>query len=167
MTRETYLVRHGAYHRDGPRELRGTLTESGIEQAREAGQTLKAWLLGNGAVILSSDAPRALQTAQIIGAELGVEAQASKIMRLAGENPEQVPSLRAVLIKAMEKLGINPNGSHSLVVVNHEPLLATATDRDSVAHGEVIDYTHGNWHNPACQDGGSAWKNTLHEHGLA
>lgn len=73
MTSTWYLARHGEteWNRDGRMQgrLGGPLTEKGYAQARLLGQTAKAMGVTH---IVASPLPRALETAQIVGAAAGV-----------------------------------------------------------------------------------------------
>jgi phosphohistidine phosphatase len=97
-----WLLRH-AEAADGVPDDERPLTERGIRQAEAAGRALEA--LGDGIdVCLSSPKLRALQTAQLACAPLGVEVTIDR--RLAGE-PFDVDELTA--------------GLHNVLLVGHDP----------------------------------------------
>lgn len=137
-----YLVRHGSY--TGPPQR---LTEKGKEQSRLAGKHLSSAGIKIGATLLSSDAPRALQTAAIIASIIGTEVVPSKRINIIGNDPYGVEYLDEMLEAALAEAGRDTSGGN-LVVVTHEPLLAIVAPRVAIANGKVVEYQPETWQNP-------------------
>lgn len=139
-----FLVRHG-------RHLRPTeeLTKDGIEQSEAAGRQLLEMGVGAGAVLLSSDAPRALQTSGIIASFFkGLVVTQSARMRIIGNKPDGVKSLDAMLDAALAETGVVHEGGGSLVVVTHQPLIDIAAGgSEHIENGQVVPYEQNSWNN--------------------
>ena len=139
-----YLVRHG---KDG---YDGNLTPEGIEQSEYARDTLLEVGLGTKALLLSSNAPRALQTAGIIGLGLDTLVHPSQRINTAGSKARIVQNLDTYLEETLRRLGLTMSDGQSLVVVTHAPLIAVAKgldifDSGQVMNGEVVEYEPGSW----------------------
>lgn len=144
---ELYLVRHGEYGRD--HNLNAMGREVHAPSARDNLVNLRG--LGSNAVLLSSDAPRAAQTAEIIGEGLGVKPVMSALVNEAGNSAWLVSDLDAVIEEALDLAGVEINEeSQDLVVVTHAPMLAVARGVDSrdIRYGEVLAYARNSWNNP-------------------
>lgn len=137
-----YLVRHGSYSHS-PQEL----TIEGKAQSEKAGQELVAAGVRPEATLISSDAPRALQTSAIIASIVETTVVPSQQINLIGNYPESVESLDEMLEAALTEADVTPAGE-SLVVVTHQPLLEIATFGALIANGQVIEYLPQTWHNP-------------------
>lgn len=139
-----YLVRHGAYMH--PEKL----TPTGLAQAEQAGDELLALGIGASALVLSSDAPRALQTAERIAAKLGVEKVfGTQFLGVAGLKPECAPTIEAVIEAALHENGLTPPADgQGLVAVTHQPLLSAVTGDQTYRNGQVTAYEVGSWQNP-------------------
>jgi phosphohistidine phosphatase SixA len=140
-----YLVRHGMAEQ-------GILTAEGRRQAESARDELLRKGLGASALILSSNAPKALRTAEVIAAGLGVaEVLPSPNIKTAGNDPEVVASLDWVLAADLALHGIEGN-ANDLVVVTHMPLISQARFGDIykvTKNGEVWEYPTASWANPS------------------
>ena len=142
-----YLVRHGSYNDDDD-ALNTVGRESHAPQAKNQ---LIARGVGAGCILLSSDARRAAETAQIIGEGLGVEPVLSPVINEAGNHAWSVKDLDAVVEQALSEAGVVLDGtSQDLVVVTHAPMLAIARGVASkdIGYGEVLAYTRNSWNNP-------------------
>jgi phosphohistidine phosphatase SixA len=136
-----HLVRHGHY--DGNPEQ---ITEKGISQSEEAAQVLASRELGSVAILLSSDAPRALQTAKIISERLSIEVMPSRRLNIVGNNSDGVASLGVVIEAALAE-NDSPAYGESLIIVAHEPLIRCTNLGAPVANGQVVTYEDGMWLN--------------------
>jgi phosphohistidine phosphatase SixA len=138
-----FLVRHGRHLHST-----GNLTEDGKAQSENAAQELLKMGVGAGAVLLSSDAPRALQTSGIIASLFkGLKVMPSARMRIIGNEPDGVESLDVMLEAALSEADARNDGGGSLVVVTHKPLIEIATGGDYVDNGQVVPYKQGSWDN--------------------
>lgn len=141
-----YLVRHGSY------DATGSLDAAGREiHAPRARNELINRGLGTSAVLLSSDQPRAVETAQIIGTGLGIELALSNIINRTGNRPWYLRDLDAVIEEALNEAGVAiDGGSQELIVVTHAPMLAIARGVESkdIRYGEVLEYLRNSWNNP-------------------
>lgn len=86
MRQPVYLVRHGQSEWNVLRLTQGqtphpALTALGREQAAEAAETVAADLAGRRARLVTSDLVRAVETARIIGARLGLEPELDARLR--------------------------------------------------------------------------------------
>lgn len=151
MSKESFfLVRHGRSMRG--RSMEDELTPEGIQQARKAGGELLAKGLGASALILSSTAPRAIQTANIIGEELHTSVLQSTRIRLGGLEPQAIKDLDKWVNKALAEAKVPTDSDRPLVLVTHAPLIAIAkglhpSEADEVDHGEIFEYHVGSWVN--------------------
>lgn len=142
--KETLFVRHGEYNRKPE-----VLTPRGKLQAEEAAAVIVARELGPRAVLLSSDAPRALETAGIIGRVSDTSVVASKRINILGNDPDGLKSTEdweAMLHQALVESGAETEGD-GLIIVAHQPLLEVVTGDKYVANGEVVSYDPTAWHN--------------------
>lgn len=145
--KEFYLVRHGNYD-----WTTGGLDAVGrIVDAPKASRHLVDRGLGTRAVLLSSDARRAAETAKIIGDTLGTEPVLSPTINQAGNEARDVHDLDAVIERALQEEGVEIDGTEQdLVVVTHAPMLAIARRVSSmeIGYGEVFTYQRNTWNNP-------------------
>ena len=117
-----YIVRHGKSGFDAPTDRQRTLTGRGRRQAGYLGKRLAA-LDDPPAVIVTSEYPRALETAQIIAEALGLEPVVDD--RLICETPasravELICELAARKLDAC-LVGHNPQLSHLVSVLAGGP----------------------------------------------
>lgn len=146
----TYLVRHGSYNENG-----GGLDAAGREASERARDSLLKCGLGDRALVLCSDAPRAVETARIIAAGICATVAESKRVRIGGTDYiSAVENLDDWLARSMSDAGQTLAQDQTLVVVTHAPMIAIAKglyDSDyskAVGFGEVYPYIHGSWQNP-------------------
>jgi phosphohistidine phosphatase SixA len=147
MTEVAYLLRHGDYERDYRGER---LTQLGREQSQQARDDLVARKLGGRAYLLSSDAPRALETAAIIGEGLRVDVLPSPRVRRAGEFASKViGSLGKFLSESLTiDAGIDAEPNTSFVVVTHAPLIAQIVQQpvpNKIEKGRIFEI-FTDWH---------------------
>ena len=103
-----WLLRHGDATNDAPDDASRPLTENGERQARAAGAALAA--LGEGIdVCLTSPKLRALQTARLACAALGLEPEVDESLRGGDFDPAAVAA-----------------GRGDVLLVGHEPDLSRA-----------------------------------------
>lgn len=69
------ILRHGSYS-----ESSGLLNSSGQEQMRTIAQKLKPVINGGTVRIITSTAPRAIHSSEILGGELGVKAEPHEVL---------------------------------------------------------------------------------------
>lgn len=140
-----YLVRHGDYDKYGDLSVRGREVDAVAARDR-----LILAGLGGGAVLLSSDAPRAIQTARVIGAGLGVEPKPSRTINTQGNHAWNVRDLDVVVEEALREVGVDVDPDDNLVVVTHAPMVAIAQRvlMSEVDYGAVFHYERGSWSNP-------------------
>ncbi len=143
---ETYLVRHGDYE-----SRTGRLNQDGIAHSEAALGELVAHGLGKTTLVLSSNAPRALDTAGVIAAGLGVEVVPSKRIKAGGNEALAIKSLDDWIMRALEEANTE-RGSGPLVIVAHEPLLRIAAyktlkNSPRIPYGHVQPYILGSWVN--------------------
>jgi serine/threonine-protein phosphatase PGAM5 len=138
-TRTLYLIRHGVYDDDDPRdpEVGKALTEQGREQARLTGARL-AQLPKPIDVLYASTMTRARQTAEIIGAALGGRQAVP-----APEIKECTPPTRREDIMARERPGA-PDSCRQVLDGAWARFFRPTSGPDStmalVCHGNVIRY---------------------------
>lgn len=145
-TGEFYLVRHGNYDHES-----GCLNAEGRSiHAPSARDRLLARGLGANTILLSSDAPRAAETAEIIGYGIGAKPILSSVINEAGNDAWSVSDLDAVVDRALLEVDIADDATQDLVVVTHAPMLAIARGVESydIDFGEVLAYQRGSWNNP-------------------
>lgn len=116
MSTPHHLVRHGEYGYLTFDEDLG-LTEAGQRTAELAGRELLAKQLGQEALILSSDATRAHQTAEILSTTLGEPYTLSHRINIGGNNPEVIEDLDNYLKEALIDQGTDPTSISSLEVM--------------------------------------------------
>ncbi len=147
MTGTIQLTRHGKYE-DQPEAL----TQEGRLQSMEAVTELSRRGLGASAIILTSNAPRAIETATIIANGLRASRLIeSRLIRDAGETISMVRSFDGVLEAALGIHDLDPATIGDLVVVTHMPLISLVNHGDPheiTEHGEVVEYVPGTWSNP-------------------
>ena len=138
-TRTLYLIRHGAYDEEDPRdpEVGRALTERGREQARLTGARL-AQLPTPLDAFYASPMTRARQTGEIIGAALGGRAP-----MLVAEIKECTPPTVRADIMARERPGA-PDSCRQTLDTAWDRFFRPTAGRDStvalVCHGNVIRY---------------------------
>ena len=147
MTETVFLVRHGAYR------IGAGLSAEGIEDATRAKDQLLAKNLGGNAMVLSSTAPRAIETAEIIADGLMAGIVPSLRIKEGGNGPQAIQDLDAWIGLAFDEAKLSTPDDKRLVIVTHAPMVAIAkglhaTDTSSVGYGEVYEYTPGSWSNP-------------------
>jgi broad specificity phosphatase PhoE len=130
--RVLHWIRHGQYNTQDVKVshlLEGDLTERGRQQARQAGQALKHWPISR---IYTSDLLRAVQTAEILGSEMG-GLPIRRDPRMRECVPTRIPGTRippSVHVEAQESLqGILAHYFRPVRVTRHELF---------VAHGNLI-----------------------------
>lgn len=136
-----FLARHGEYA-DRPEQL----TVAGVEQATRAAHDLADQQF-ESAIVLSSTAPRAMETAKVFAQKLGTVVVPSVRMNVISNFANGVESLDAALDQALEEAGAATKGD-ALIVVAHQPLLKIASFGGHIAYGAVIQYQAGTWENP-------------------
>lgn len=142
--RTLYLVRHGAYDIDDPRDEavgRGLLP-LGVAQARVTGDRLRGLPFPIDA-ISASPLTRARQTAEVIAAELGGVGRTASRLAIDPDLAECTPPTRRADIMANEKpedLAACSEQLERLAPRLFAPLPAGTSDRHElvVAHGNVI-----------------------------
>lgn len=145
MNRPIFFVRHGRYRLE-------ELTEEGRNQSVEARETLLGNGVGRSALLLSSNAPRAVQTADILHEAIGERVIQSELIALAGFAPDAIEDLDSLLTEALESEGQSLEDHYGLVVVTHAPLVAAVKGprvrEEHIKYGEVVPYTIGSWEMP-------------------
>ena len=136
------LVRHGDYDTQPDEQL----SAGGKEDSWAAREELIRRGIGSGAVLLSSTAPRALQTASIIGEGLSADVMPSKRIEIIGNYPEGITSFDEELAMALAEADAATAGG-ALVVVTHAPLISHVA-QTPVGYGEIYPYELGTWDNP-------------------
>ena len=122
MAELAFLLRHGDYESNYQGE---SLTSLGREQSEQARDDLIARELGGKAYVLSSDARRAMETAEIIGEGLGVDVIASPQIRRGSSHRCVVDHLGSFLAGSLRlDGGIEPEPDRPFVAVVHAPLIA-------------------------------------------
>ncbi len=151
MAEKIFLVRHGEYSQT-TRGLTGLGREVHAPQAR---QRLLARGIGEGALILSSAALRAMQTAEIIAEGLPhPNVVSSDLIEDGGNDARHVKDLDDLLARAVAEAQVAVPETGSLVVVTHAPMLAIASglhgfgDSRKISYGQVMEYEPGSWQNP-------------------
>jgi len=138
----TYFVRHGRYSPNT-----GSLNKDGNNDAATAGQLLYGKGVKSNAVILSSTAPRATETADIIQHTLEAPAvYKSELIEVTGLHPRSIRSMRRIIDLALRHEGITLD-DRQLVIVTHEPVMLAMSDRERVRNGEVIPCNIDAWVN--------------------
>jgi predicted AlkP superfamily pyrophosphatase or phosphodiesterase/broad specificity phosphatase PhoE len=142
--RTLYLVRHGAYDRDDPRDERvgQGLLPIGVAQARLAGDRLRGLPFAFDAIV-ASPMTRARETASVIAAELGESRPSTPAIAIDPDLAECTPPTRRADIMAQEKpedLAACSAQLERLAPRLLAPLAAGSGARHElvVAHGNVI-----------------------------
>src|SRR5262245_52218623 len=150
LTVPTFLVRHGQYDRST-----GLLTDEGRIDMERAYKSLVRHAVGERALILCSNAPRAIQSADELAKHLStVEPLQDGELQQHGNFPIRLASLDGLLEQIVERGGIDLGNHDSLVVVTHAPLVSLATTHnlrakpDDVPYGAVYPYEPGSWIEP-------------------
>jgi phosphohistidine phosphatase SixA len=128
-----YFVRHGRYS-----SVTGSLNKDGNNDAATAGQLLYGKGVRSDAIILSSAAPRAVETAEII--QYSLEAPAvykSELIEATGLHPRSIRSLRRIIDLALAYEGVELD-DRQLVVVTHEPVMLALSNKERIRNGEVL-----------------------------
>ncbi len=98
--------------------------------------------------LLSSAAPRALQSADIVGEALGVSPVASQLIQKMGEMPLLLETgFPELVARAMYEVGTEYNPDLPLAVVTHLPLVAcVAGDPEGdLPYGAFYEYSPDLW----------------------
>ena len=145
-----FLVRHGRYDYSTKE-----LTKAGREiDAPAALNDLLLKGLGQGALILSSSARRALQTAEVIAEGLSSEVISSEMIEAGGSDVWGVRDLDEYIGRALSQGNAELQEDGELVVVTHAPMVAAAMGMhgsdaaDLIRYGQVVEYQTGTWTNP-------------------
>jgi phosphohistidine phosphatase SixA len=147
---DIFVVRHGAYSRPESGE---ELTTTGRMQAESAGYGLQAVSPNARWQLVSSDEPRAAQTAEIIGRIVNATPILSRLIARAGDYVEDAAAFETRIRTALEEGG-EPYDEHSpLAVVGHLPLLACVAGdpRAEIGNGEMVQYTPEMWDGSAAE----------------
>lgn len=153
MNTPQYLVRHGNYEISSH-----NLTAEGRTQSEKGRDDLLSRGIGGKALLLSSDAKRTIQTAEIIAEGLGVDIHPSTRINRAGNSVGVVSDLDEFLATTLERMGLDLDEDRPLVVVTHAPMIAISEGinvRDCnslVSYGGVYEYAPGSWSNPEYRD---------------
>lgn len=145
MSKPFYLVREVNWW-DGP-------TLASIDQARKARLAL-AGVLGEGAIILSSDANPALYLAEKLAEYGGGTVYSSNRIREGGRRPYGIRSLYPFVQTALAEAGVQMEATTDeevdppIIVVTHQPLMSLVAGR-LTGWGEVIAYQPDTWQNTA------------------
>lgn len=149
------LVRHGHDNHET-----GELSGAGIDHAKNALLRLKSKNIGRHALILTSRATRARQTAGLLSVWLscGLMTGSTEFTRY-GSLPAGLESLDSLLGAELAAHNIDTKEIEGLVVVTHAPLIAAAQgfgpsmNYDIAApYGSVTEYVPGTWVDPAKQN---------------
>lgn len=142
-----FAVRHGEYD-DMPYGSRSPLTLRGIEQSRRAGERIAE----QQALIISSAATRALQTAEIIRQTMGVTEGVgeSTLLEEAGNARHCVSDINRLIRASLMEAGLVWNRDRTLVIVSHMPFVNSAragggVGEADVAFGEVVEIDMEAW----------------------
>lgn len=143
MPDQIILIRHGESEKDKNNPLR-QLTENGKKQIANAGAVLKNLMDTPDAEIISTTAPRAVQSAQILAQKLGVPFK-KRFANLRVENielisanpdnltfkyfsafeagvlPKRVPSPRAIVRRFLK--AVDTSNARILIIVGHSGAL--------------------------------------------
>ena len=124
-----YLMRHGLAARrpDGPPDAERPLTSKGVRRTRRAGRGLKALGVAPEALV-SSPLLRAVQTAEIVAAELGLDKD--RIRKSKALGPEEDPEKALGEVKAIEAAAV--------LVVGHSPHLDRMLSRSLGAGNATV-----------------------------
>lgn len=139
-------LRHAKYYADT-----GSLTPEGVESAQAAGRALQHQLVGERAVLLSSTAPRAVETAERIARVLGgAKVMLSESIYHGGEHPDTIASTDAYLADGLAEAGMIPDGQTDLIVVTHGPLISEikGISLGRIGHARPMPLPQGAWTNP-------------------
>lgn len=140
-----FLVRHGDYDPNT-----GNLTPEGMVQSVQAAERLVKQGLGSLALILSSSAPRAEQTAHILLDELNTRIIFSDELNTVGNRPQNLDSLDDLLKQELDKNDTALAPGQDLVVVTHAPMINQVIDPHNqgglrAQNGGVYQYEPGSW----------------------
>jgi hypothetical protein len=142
----TFLVRYGAN-----RMRDDTLTPNGLAQSERARDVLLSEGLGHLSLVLTAGGPPAIHTARIIRDGLGATLIESPVIAHAGNDPEDVADLDALLEEVVGAAEVDVDRVDGLVVVTRAQLIAAAQGippeeaKDAVPYGTVYQYEAGTW----------------------
>jgi len=146
-----FMIRHGQPGRETPLSEHGELQAQGAAEELVRVHGVEG---GESTTVLSSNVPRALRTAEIIGEEIGSLVLPSVAIARIGFSSSLVGSLDEHLSGALDEAEHDADGLNDLVVVAHEPIvasvasLATEDEMHFVGHCEIFEYEPGTWRNP-------------------
>jgi broad specificity phosphatase PhoE len=89
-----------------------TLTDNGLRTFRALSEKLRDHVAGFGVLLMTSDAPRALACAQIIGSELGVGFEARREFFSDASNPPDLQRAHELIVEREKDVDV-------VVVVTH------------------------------------------------
>lgn len=147
---DIFVIRHGAYSRPRSGE---ELTQVGRMQAESAGYGLQALSPNARWQLVSSDEPRAAQTAEIIGRIVDATPILSRLIARAGDYNEDAAAFEARIKAALEEGGETYDEHSPLAVVGHLPLMACVVGdpRAEIGNGETLRYTPELWDGSAAE----------------
>lgn len=147
-----YLIRHGAYRRDGMSWRDERLTDPGKAQAEAAAKRLQelspdtdTWQL------LTSSAPRAVETAGIIGGLICATPVVSRSVERAGSAPHIITTNLVDFVgEAFRQAGSDYDEDTPAIVVAHLPLVACVfgDPEADIENGAVVEYDPAAWRLP-------------------
>jgi broad specificity phosphatase PhoE len=113
-----FIARHGAYY------LNGHLNKIGEEQIEALGRAMKKILNGDSVYIISSTAPRALDSSKILARHLKPEAQIEEISCLwyAADSRHYDPVRDLDLNEIYKIVGERKDRADALILMAHEEL---------------------------------------------
>jgi phosphohistidine phosphatase SixA len=134
-----FLVRHAeAFMESG---LVEHLTPEGIIQAEQARDQLIESGLDQNTLVLSSTAPRAVETAEIIAEGLGAGVETAVTIRRIGEAPgDRSTAVLASIVTGLEAKFEPVEEGAPVVIVGHQPLFVRLTSKKAIGNGEVIEW---------------------------
>lgn len=139
------LVRHGRYDRDT-----GNLTAQGRGDILRTCNRLAGLALGDSLLIMSSTAPRAEESAELLSMNLPGRLVVDDELTRQGNRPG-VEDFDGMLESIASRHDASLGDHSGLVVVTHAPLIHAAVNHSlrgsdaSIQHGEPYPYTPGTW----------------------
>ena len=140
-----YVARHGRVDYSG--DYNRQLSLEGIQDAHSIAEQLRRDGFTPAGIIMSSVAPRALDTAQIVRQDLRVPTLvSSSFVTRAGEYPQLIRDLWDFIGTILTACEVD-HAVQDVAVITHLPLMGAIAGDQQLQHGHAYNVPEG-WRNP-------------------
>ncbi len=159
--KQIYFVQHGRCEETAQCEgLFLPLSGEGKEEANRVADELVQLNLGNNALVLTSNAVREAETAEIIANQLGSPVTRSKLIYEASRNVMAVKNLDNLIYKALKQEGKELGQDQSLVVVTNPMLMAAVSVKGGANKNDLMEWFDAErWYGRIEEYQPGTWKN--------